>query len=224
MASRTEPDPTPVDAVGGLVRDLGGLGVGIEAAEALAADLVGRWSEPHRHYHDITHLLEVLGALDELGLPEGSDAVVARLTAWFHDAVYDARGTRGDSGEAASAALAADRLTAVGVASGPVERVRDLVLATATHEMGSDPAAAGFLDADLWILAAETPRFDAYCDAVRREYAHVADDRYAAGRAAVLGPFLTRESIYLTRHARETWEPAARANLRRELDRLSAGL
>lgn len=204
------------------MRDLGGLGVGIEAAEALTEELLARWSEPHRSYHDTTHLLEVLDALDELDIPGGTpeDEVVARLAAWFHDAVYDAHATRGDSGEAASADLAGERLTALGVPGSIVDRVRHLVLETVTHEVGDDPAAATFHDADLWILAADQARFDAYCEAVRQEYAHVDDDRYAAGRAGVLGPFLSRGSIYLTRHAREAWEAPARANLRREIDRL----
>ena len=40
--------------------------------------------------------------------------------------------------------------------------------------------------------------------------------------AAILGPFLARDTIYATDHARESWEDAARANLAAELKALTA--
>ncbi len=48
------------------------------------------------------------------------------------------------------------------------------------------------------------------------------DDAFRAGRAAILRPFLDRESIYATQTARDRWEGAARANLLRELEVLAA--
>ena len=76
-------------------------------------------------------------------------------------------------------------------------------------------------DADLWVLAAPVARFDEYCSQVRAEYAHVPAAAYARERSAVLRPFLVRDHLYRTAHARNTWEPAARENLARELTRLA---
>ena len=47
------------------------------------------------------------------------------------------------------------------------------------------------------------------------------DDAFAAGRTAVLQPFLRRDTVYATRHARRAWNDRARLNLARELSRLS---
>jgi predicted metal-dependent HD superfamily phosphohydrolase len=64
-------------------------------------------------------------------------------------------------------------------------------------------------------------RFDEYCTQVREEYAHVPAAAYASARARVLRPFLVRDHVYRTAHARAEWEPSARENLARELTRLA---
>jgi predicted metal-dependent HD superfamily phosphohydrolase len=200
-------------------------GAGPEALAGVGADLVRRWAEPHRRYHDLTHLAEVLTAVDALSRAGGLsplDRAAALLAAWFHDAVYSVGDP--DANERSSAALAARSLAPLGAADGVVDRVVTLVLDTAGHDLDDaveDPARLVLHDADLWILAAPVARFDEYCRQVRSEYEHVPAARYAAGRAAVLRPFLVRPHVYLTEHARRLWEPAARENLARELTRLA---
>ena len=78
------------------------------AAEPAGRDLLARWAEPHRGYHDLRHLAEVLDALDELTAGGPPPAVV--LAAWWHDAVYEGRA---GEDERASAALAARVLPAL---------------------------------------------------------------------------------------------------------------
>ncbi|PRY49113.1 putative metal-dependent HD superfamily phosphohydrolase [Knoellia remsis] len=202
------------------VRITGGDAAGLATVRA---DLLRRWSEPHRDYHDLRHLDEVLAALTELrpsALDDDLAWAAVVFAAWFHDAVYDA--TAPEDNERASAEMARDALSRCGVDSATVELVGELVEESATHDVTQTRGPrATFHDADLWILAAPLDRFDDYCSAVRREYADVPDDAYAAGRAAILGPFLDRADTYRTEHARRRWEPRARANLRVELDRLS---
>ena len=82
---------------------------------------------------------------------------------------------------------------------------------------GDDPAGAALSDADLGILAASRGRYDAYVAGVRADFTHVGDDDFRAGRAAVLRDLVARTYLFSTPHARELWEDAARANLRREL-------
>lgn len=191
--------------------------------DAVGADLLTRWSEPHRRYHGPVHLVEVLGAVDELcraGRVPPRDRTVAVLGAWFHDAVYD---IGADDNERRSAALAARTLAGLGVEADLVDDVVTVVLDTVEHDVGEDasPARSLLHDADLWILAAPTPRFDGYCREVREEYRDVPAATYGAARSAVLRPFLVREHVYRTEHGRRTWEPAARENLARELTRLA---
>jgi len=195
--------------------------------DEVGSDLVRRWHEPHRRYHDTTHLGEVLAAVDVLC---AADSVgdrshsVAALAGWFHDAVYEVR--PGAPNEADSAALAVHQLARLGVDPELTARVAAVVLDTASHDLtpaeAGDPARVVLHDADLWVLAAPVTRFDEYCAQVREEYAHVPAAVYASARAEVLRPFLVREHVYRTPHALAEWEPTARENLARELTRLAA--
>ncbi|MGZ6753102.1 MAG: hypothetical protein ACXVEJ_06505, partial [Nocardioides sp.] len=76
-------------------------------------------------------------------------------------------------------------------------------------------------DADLAILAAPPERYAAYAAAVRREHAHVPDDAFRAGRAAILTDLLAKPHLFHTRHARTTWEAPARAAVAREVATLT---
>lgn len=194
-----------------------------DAVSAIGADLLGRLGEQHRRYHTSQHLVEMFWALEELendGLIEPRECMIARVAAWFHDAVYDPA-SGGGANELESAALAVRDLHALGVEDADVEAVRDLVLATEGHLLPEESGLrAAFHDADLWILSAPEQRFDEYCAQVREEYAAVPDGDFARGRAAVLTPFLHRDSIYATKLARRTWDKPARVNLGRELARL----
>jgi predicted metal-dependent HD superfamily phosphohydrolase len=187
------------------------------------AELLERWVEPARHYHTTTHLVEMFGALEELedaGEIDDRQCSVARLAAWFHDAVYDTSAGVG-SNEADSALLAREALQQLNFSEADIEAIDRLIRLTARHDTdAAEPLDAAFHDADLWILSAPRERFDSYCDQVREEYAYVPDTEYRDGRAAILGPLLHRDRIYRTSHALRSWETPARLNLGRELARL----
>ena len=48
--------------------------------------IIARYAEPHRRYHDTRHLAAVLSWIDELA--GDHDLFLVRLAACFHDAVY----------------------------------------------------------------------------------------------------------------------------------------
>jgi predicted metal-dependent HD superfamily phosphohydrolase len=176
-------------------------------------DLLARYAEPHRRYHDTAHVRQVVR--DAVALTSGRDRALVALAAWAHDVVYDGR--PGDD-ERASAAWARRELTAAGLADADVVRVEGLVLATLDHTPPpGDHLAEALLDADLAILGAAPADYERYRIAVRAEYAHVPDDAWRAGRAAVLRSLLAKEPLYRTRAARERWAARARHNLREEL-------
>jgi predicted metal-dependent HD superfamily phosphohydrolase len=176
--------------------------------------LVAAYSDPSRGYHDTLHLSEVLDRLDELaGAGVGFEATAGALAAWFHDAVYD--GER--DAEERSAVWAEEALAGTAYAA----EVARLVRLTETHDPGPDDLAGQALcDADLAILAATRERYDAYVAGVRREYAHLSDGDFAAGRTAVLHDLAGRGRLFHTAYGREHWEPPARANLEQELRQL----
>lgn len=202
-----------------LVPVLVGLGADEPGAAQVQGDLLLRWGEPHRRYHDSRHLAEVLHRVDLLaGHAEHPDLV--RCAAWWHDAVHDGRA--GDD-ERASAALATDQLDALGVPGRDVAQVAALVLITIRHDPGdpADPDAAVLCDADLGVLAAGPERYREYAADVRAEYGHVEDDLFRAGRSAVLRRLLAQPRLFRTPTA-TAWEPRARANVSAELERLAA--
>ena len=182
----------------------------------LEADLRARYAEPHRRYHTVEHLEEALAAFERLrDLAADADAV--ELAVWFHDAVYDAAAPAGEN-EARSAGLAVDELTALGMAPSSVAEVERLVLLTSGHEVADGDANGAVLaDADLTILGADPGRYARYAADVRAEYAHVPDDAWRTGRAAVLDGFLRRPRIYRTDRAHAALDAQARANLTAEL-------
>ena len=205
------------------VRGIAPRAPGNDVVEQLGTDLLARWAEPTRRYHTTTHLVEMFGALEEMEDSHEIDdrqCSVARLAAWFHDAIYDPAARPG-ANEADSAALAGDTLRQLSFRVDDIGTIDRLIRLTARHDAdAAEPVDAAFHDADLWILSAPQRRFDGYCGQVRKEYAHVPDSEYANGRAAVLGPLLHRDRIYRTSHALHGWETPARINLGRELARL----
>jgi predicted metal-dependent HD superfamily phosphohydrolase len=188
-------------------------------AEELRARLTVRYAEPHRRYHDLRHLHEVLQTVDELsGTADDVDAV--RWAAWFHDAVYDVH--RADN-EERSADLATRELTDLGFDPERVDEVARLVRLTATHRPATgDNNGAVLCDADLRILASDPWRHAEYVHAVREEYAHVPEDDFRRGRAAVLRDLLSTDRLYRTEVAHGRWEERARANLAAELHQLES--
>ncbi len=184
---------------------------------AVGAALLARWSEPHRHYHDVAHLLGVLDAVDDLaGFADDPDAV--RLAAWYHDAVY--AGAPDD--EENSAVLAEADLSALGLPAELVDEVARLVRLTVEHDPGpSDRNGQVLSDADLAVLALEPAEYRRNSARVRAEYGHVPDADFRAGRARVIAALLAAPSLYRTPDARRLWEDAARRNLTSELRTLS---
>lgn len=205
-----------------------------EEVHRVGVDLLARWTAPVRQYHTTQHLVEMIWALEELeragaaisGVAdaEATDArssAVARVAAWFHDAVYDPSAAAG-ANESQSSALARTTLAQLGVGDDDLGVVTRLVDLTVDHAATAPTALeTAFQDADLWILSADRSRFDDYCVQVRTEYAHVEEQTYRTGRSAILFPLLDRPSVYGSAHARSEWEGRARMNLRRELSRLA---
>lgn len=204
---------------------------------ALGEDLLERYEQPHRKYHTSVHLSEMLTALKTLYKRHHTATPRAvLLAAWFHDAVYEAN--PGED-EAASADLARTALTPLAstgsLTNREVTAIAHLIELTASHQLADGieeytsgaltrADAAFFLDADLAILAADSPRYTRYVAGVRAEYAYYAPDAFTRGRAAILQGFLNRTAIYASDTAHLLWDAPARLNLRTELEGYRAAL
>lgn len=187
------------------------------AVDAAGAALLARWTEPHRRYHDLSHLRGVLEAVDLLA--DGADDVDAvRLAAWYHDAVYAGRA----DDEENSALLAESDLTALGVAPAFVAEVARLVRLTVRHDPAPQDRNGQVLsDADLAVLGLPPEGYRSNTAKVRAEYGHVPDADFRAARVPVIEALLAGPSLYRTERGRQLWEDAARANLAAELRSLT---
>ncbi len=185
-----------------------------EATE-LGEELLTRWQEPHRAYHDVRHLAQALEAA-RLVSDGGQPSRPARLALWFHDAVYD---LRPGQDEEESAQLALNRLA--GLLPHPeVAEVARLVRLTASHDPAvDDPAGATVVDADLSILGQPAGRYHVYVRDVRTEYREIPDADFRHGRTQVLQRLLSLEPLFHTAAGRLAWQETARQNLTEELDR-----
>jgi predicted metal-dependent HD superfamily phosphohydrolase len=175
----------------------------------LGRDLLSRWQEPHRHYHDVRHLSQLLDALAVLS--GGTPPRPVALAAWFHDAVHE--GVSG-ADERASAALARTSLEEAGVSTSEREEVVRLVLLTVEHapEPGDDNGVL-LVDGDLSVLGQPPGRYHYYSRGVRLEYPQFDDLIFASGRMRALDGLLSKEQLFGSFAGREFWEVQARGNL-----------
>lgn len=187
-------------------------------ADATGRSVLVRWNEPHRRYHDLTHLRGVLASVAELAsYADDVDAVL--LAAWYHDAVY--AGTPDD--EEQSARLAESDLAALSVEPGLVAEVARLVRMTIDHDPASGDRNGEVLsDADLATLALPPEAYQHNSAAIRDEYGHVPDDAFRSGRTRMIESLLAAPNLYRTPLGRQRWEARARANLTAELQSLRA--
>ena len=193
-------------------------GAGRPALLRAAQDVLARYAEPHRRYHDVRHLAEVVTALRSLAADPPATVLCA---ACFHDAVYE---PAAHDNEHRSAVLAEQVLGRLGWPARTVREVVRLVLLTATHAPApGDEAGALLCDADLAVLAAAPGRYLAYAADVRAEYAHLDEPTFRAGRAEVLRALVGRPRLFRTAPGHRRWDARARQNVRAELGRLGAG-
>ena len=185
-------------------------------------DVIRRYTEPHRRYHGVDHLVQVVRRVNELlqsesDHPQGVGADMIVLAAWFHDAVYDPRAA---DNERRSADLAGTILRTLALPAHTIAAVDRLVMATRDHRPSRLDEAI-LLDADLAVLGAVPDVYATYVRRVRAEYAHVSDDDWRVGRASVLRHLLSAP-IFVTATAAEANDQAVQ-NLGAELRSLRSG-
>ena len=172
--------------------------------------LVAAYTAPGRHYHNLKHIEDCLGALAGVKNLSAAEREILTEAIWWHDVVNDA--TRSDNEELSV------RLAEQHIRPDLRREVGRLIRLTKTHQAEPDDRLGAILiSIDLSILGAEPARYDAYAAAIRKEYAHVGDGDYRAGRAKVLRLFAARPFIFPDADFAAKYDRQARQNLAREL-------
>ena len=187
----------------------------------LLLDLQRRHCEPHRAFHTWDRVTELLLMAEDIAaaVADRSAFVLAIL---FHRAVLDPR-----SPDAPRRSIAIMR-EAMGhkVPAGRLARAEALILAVTGGAVPEteDPSLRGdaalLLDFDRAILGSDPARFRAAEAALRREFQHLPDARYALGRASTLRMLLWRERIFLTDRVYLERERRARRNIEARITEL----
>lgn len=189
------------------------LGVTQARAAILWQGIATAYTEPHRHYHGLSHIDALATALEPLkSRLEDPDAALLALV--YHDIVYDP--ARADNEERSADRLASDVADSA--------RAQRHILATKHHNSDDDPDTNLVLDLDMGILGASWPAYLTYAQGVFREYLPVyGRDAYAKGRAELfLKPTLNKPRIFLTAEFAGR-EDQARQNLQTEIDLWASG-
>jgi predicted metal-dependent HD superfamily phosphohydrolase len=177
--------------------------------EEVVDDLLARYREPHRRYHNETHWEFGLSQLDLLvGSAPHPDLVEFAFD--YHDSVYVIGAA---DNEERSAGLAIDTLKKALVPGHIQSLVRSYILVT---KPGQEPSTADqrvMADIDLAILGQERPLFSEYERKVREEYADVPEETFWRQRKKILGAYLWRPTVYSTSRFRQRYEKQARENL-----------
>ena len=191
----------------------------------MIARLIPRYGEPHRRYHTWAHVAHVFSTSEQISWDR---SIQLSLAIFYHDAICD---PLAKDNEERSAALLVDEGKRFGVPESVLAESAALVRLTANagaallgrdRDLGHSvrDRASVLLDADLSILGQSEDVFDAYEDAIQKEYATVPDDLFRPGRRKILVDLLARRTIFFTEHGRKLWEEAARENLTRSVARL----
>lgn len=192
-------------------------GLGLDEHREMFDQVLGAYSERHRHYHTVAHIDACLRELDSArSLAKFPWEVEAAL--WFHDAVY---APSASDNERRSADLAVRFLETAGLPSDVCARVHRHVMAT-RHDAGPmDPDSALVVDVDLSILGQEPAVYNQFEVQVRKEYKLVPGFVFRRKRSEILRSLLERKSIYHTPPFHQRYEAQARVNLARAIELLA---
>ena len=171
-----------------------------------------------RHHHDESHLDDCLAQLERVAGIEPGERRLLRWAILWHDCIYDPGA--GDN-EKRSAQLARRELTACGVDAAGADEVARLISLTKGHKVEPDDRLGALLvSIDLSILGRDAATYRRYAEAIRREYAHVPDAAFRAGRAALLQRMLCADPLFPDQRFANRFERRARSNIESELSRL----
>lgn len=175
-----------------------------------------------RHYHNLDHLVHGLTEIRVWGLnvdAKRQDIDSVKKAFWFHDAVYS-HVEHALTNEEASARLWIDS----GLGSQETDDVATLIHATSHFASSSEQhrLKGAMLGADLAILGQDEEVYDAYGEAVRKEYGHVPDAAYNAHRCRALLHLqqeAQKNSLFTEAYFADQYNEKALVNIARELMR-----
>jgi predicted metal-dependent HD superfamily phosphohydrolase len=178
--------------------------------------VISAMTEPHRVYHDINHVIEMLDRFDtwrstsKLSLLEQAAVELAVL---YHDCVYIPNHPRNeeDSADAFTARMAQLQISRFTQA-----RARQAILRTKNHLVPQgEPVSATVSDLDLAAMA-DPLSYKINGQRIRDEFHMVSEETFLSGRMRFLGSYLAHAPMFYTEEG-QGLEPPTRNNMESEL-------
>ena len=179
-------------------------------------DLEKAYSKKSRHYHNLTHLKEMIASFeiyrDKLQSPNE-----ILFSIFYHDFVYSASKKDNELKSAEFAlAILSENINL------NKQLVFDAICATQQHQQNEIEDINWLIDFDLKILAKHWDNYKIYFEQTRKEYRIYPDFLYKPGRAKALKHFLENEFIFQTDEFRGLYEEKARQNIEKEISILES--
>ncbi|MEZ0183357.1 hypothetical protein AB9T89_14035 [Flavobacterium oncorhynchi] len=179
-------------------------------------DLEKAYSKKSRHYHNLTHLKEMIASFetyrDKLQNPNE-----ILFSIFYHDFVYSASKKDNELKSAEYALAVLPKNIDLNK-----QLVFDAICATQQHQQNAIEDINWLIDFDLKILAKDWEDYKIYFEQIRKEYRIYPDFLYKPGRAKALKHFLENEFIFQTAEFRSLYEEKARANIEKEISLLES--
>ena len=150
------------------------------------------YSSNSRHYHNLTHLTEMMDCFETYKIHlQFPDEVLYSI--FYHDYIY--RSTRNDN-ELKSAEYDIELLPENSTVNKQI--IFDMILSTKDYVCIGVEDEKWLIDFDLKVLAKAPEDYKIYANQIRKEFSIYPDLLYNSGRKKALEHFLDREFIYQT--------------------------
>ncbi len=184
--------------------------------EKLWPEIETNYTSKKRHYHNLSHLKNMLLQLEHTK-DEIKDWDIVLFALYYHDIIYN---IYKKDNELKSAEFAKIRLTSLSISSDRIEQCYQQIIATKNHKKNKNKDINFFVDADLSILGIDEKSYFDYVAQIRKEYAIFPTIIYNLNRIKVLNSFLNKPKIYHTTYFFDRYEKQARKNMNEEIKTL----
>lgn len=177
-------------------------------------DLEKAYSKKSRHYHNLTHIKDMIESydlyFDQLKCPNE-----VLYTIFYHDYIYASSKKDNELKSAEFALKVLPKNVTLNT-----QLVFDMICATQMHQQHTIEDINWLIDFDLKVLARDWEDYKIYFEQIRKEYRIYPDFLYKPGRAKALKHFLENEFIFQTETFRNLFEEKARINIEKEISLL----
>jgi len=179
-------------------------------------NLINRYSENHRYYHTLKHIVDGLNEYQKVK-DKCKNPNLVEFAWWYHDAIYK---TKSKENERKSAELAHSVLKRIEMDTIYSEDVKKYIFWTQHNNDPKDTDARILIDIDISIFGKSEEEYNEYERNIRKEYHMISDIIYKKKRCIFLQDILNKETIYHTTYFRSKYETIARDNIMRTIKML----